>query len=152
MRISIRSVAVLAVAMLLTACDSSSGPSEDSAFIGPCIHTVEDEVLHIDAATGTQTGAVIAALDLSGFTVDGQARTAQQIIEQRQINVVQFDGILRCTLPCAFGTEVGQWEFTASAVGYMPTLQSVAAIYDTFSGGCPSFETDGTHVSILLDE
>jgi hypothetical protein len=145
-------LALSSLAAAVAACDGSSGPPTGPSLVGPCIHTYQDQVLHIDDAAGTSTGAVIMQLDLSGFAVNGAPRTAIQIVQQSAFNVFAFDNVVRCTLPCSFGTEPGEWEFTASAIGFTPTAQNVAAEYATFSGGCPSFETDGTHVSILLDE
>ncbi len=130
----------------------SENSSGDSDLVGPCVHTQEDEVLHIDEASGSATGAIIGQLELSAFVINGQGRTAEEAVAQRQSNVVLDGELLICTLPCSFGTESGQWEFTAAAPGYLPTGQSATAEYATFSGGCPSFETDGTHIFAVLDE
>ncbi len=126
--------------------------SPDDGFAGPCVVTYGDEVLHIDEASGSATSAIIGQLELSSFVVNGQVRTSEEVVAQRQSNVVLDGELLRCTLPCSFGTESGQWEFTALAPGYLPTGQSATAEYATVSGGCPSFGTDGTHISAVLDE
>lgn len=152
MRVLNRAFSLSLLGAVIVACDDGAGPVDGSSLVGPCVHTLEDEVLHIDDAAGTITGAVIGQIDLFDFRVDGQPRTADQITQQRAVNVFRYDGVLRCTLPCSFGTEGGEWEFTATAVGYIPTPQTVDAEYETFSGGCPSFETDGTHISISVNE
>jgi hypothetical protein len=113
---------------------------------------LEDEVLHIDEASGKRTGAVIGQVDLSSFVVNGVARSTESIIQPRASNVVLAGEVLRCTLPCSFGIESGHWEFFATASGYIPTAQAVEASYSSFQGGCPSFEGDGTHTPITLDE
>ena len=143
---------LLILCLPLVGIGCSKNSPGDSGFVGPCIHTLEDEVLHIDEASGSATSAIIGQLELSSFVVNGQIRTSEEVVARRQSNVVLDGELLRCTLPCSFGTESGQWEFTAAAPGYLPTGQSATAEYARFSGGCPSFETDGTHISAVLDE
>ncbi len=125
---------------------------EDNLVAGPCVHLYQDEVLHIVEASGTATGAVIGQVDLSNFVVNGSVRSNESIIQSRASNIVSLADVLRCTLPCSFGVESGEWEFTAEAAGYKATAQTLEASYTTFEGGCPSFEDGGTHVTITLDE
>jgi hypothetical protein len=143
---------VLILCLSLFGGGCAEDPSDESGLVGACIHTYEDNVLHIDEASGSSAGVSIEQLELAAFLVNGQSRSSEDIVAQGQSNVLLDGGLLRCTLPCSFGTESGRWEFVATAPGFSPTEQSANAEYSTFSGGCPSFETDGTHISLVLDE
>jgi len=146
---------LLILCLPLVGIGCSENSPGDSGFAGPCVIIFEDEVLHIDEASGSATSAIIGQLELSSFVVNGQVRTSEEVVAQRQSNVVLDGELLRCTLPCSFGTEPGRWEFTALAPGYLPTGQSATVEYGTSGGpvgGCPAFLNDGTHISAVLDE
>ncbi|MDD3764506.1 MAG: hypothetical protein PHP86_14550 [Nevskiales bacterium] len=134
---------------LLAGCSNSGGDEGD---VGICLHSFEDEVLHIDQASGATTDAVIGEVLLSQFVVNDHAVPADDLVVSRHTNVTVEGDKLRCVVPCSFGLVEGDWQFVAEATGYAPTAQSVSAAYATFVGGCPSYDTDGTHVEILLDE
>ncbi|MBB87921.1 hypothetical protein [Abyssibacter sp.] len=135
-------------ALLVTGCEGG----EDSGTVGACVNLANDEVLHIDDASGTTTDATIGEIVLSGFAIDGDAISAESIAAGRSTNITLDGNALNCVLPCSFGTEPGTWTFGASADGYELTPQEVEAEYNRFVGGCPSYDEDGTHVSITLDE
>ncbi len=134
---------------LLAGCSNSG---DDDGDVGICLHSFEDEVLHIDKANGTITDAVIGEVLLSQFVVNDHAVSADDLVVSRHTNVTVEGDKLRCVVPCSFGIVEGDWQFVAEATGYAPTAQSVSAAYATFVGGCPSSNADGTHVEILLDE
>lgn len=140
---------LLMVTLFMTGCESNDSANTP---VGVCIHTYEDEVLHIDEAFGKTTGSVIGQIDLSSFAVNGVTRSVESIIQQRSSNVTLVGETLRCTLPCSFGTESGSWEFSVVAPGYVPTGQIIEVSYSTFSGGCPSYEDVGTHTTVIVNE
>lgn len=133
---------------LLAACDAGT----DDGVAGACVNLPNDEVLHIDSATGTNTGSVIGEITLSGFSIDNQSISAASVANQRSRNITVDDNALTCVLPCSFGTQEGNWRFGASADGFDLTPQEVVATYDRFVGGCPSYVEDGTQTDITLDE
>jgi len=139
---------LLGVALWLAGCE----PGDDSGTVGACVNLPGDEVLHLDEASGTTTDATIAEIVLSGFAIDGDAVSAQSIAAERTTNITLDGNALNCVLPCSFGTQPGTWTFGASAAGYELTPQEIDADYDRFVSGCPSYDEDGTHVSITLDE
>lgn len=147
--VSTRATASLLITLALAGC---GGGNVEPPVAGPCVHLYQDEVLHLESAGGRSTGAVIPALELRGFSVDGMSLSLDEVISQRS-SFLQRDGdILRCTLPCGWGVQAGEWEFSARAEGYEWTEQAIEARYAMFVGGCPSYDDEGTRTSIQLDE
>ncbi|MGQ0587857.1 MAG: hypothetical protein ACT4PK_11765 [Gammaproteobacteria bacterium] len=139
----------------LAACNGSDPyASQSSGMVGPCVvFTATDAILTVDTASGTATNATIGEAVLNTFAVNGQPRTAAQAKTSVSSNVVVEGDTLRCTLPCSFGAEAGEWTFTAEAPGYDPTLQeATAAPYNSSGTGCPGYTTGTTHISLTLDE
>lgn len=127
---------------------------DDAPVVGICLHSYEDAVLHIDRATGIQFGTEYSEIILSDFTIDGVAVHASSVIRESSSNVVlseEGDSLL-CTLPCSFGEEPGEWEFNSRVQYDISTKQTVMADYQTFVGGCPSFNDHGTHAELQMEQ
>lgn len=134
---------------------------EFSPIAGPCIHLYLDEVLHIDSASGRNTGSVISEVMLSQFSVDGIPISVRDFVNDPE-NDIGFAGRgknvairgekLHCVIPCSFGLGAAEWVFMAEADGYVSTQQVVEASFSEFLGGCPSYETGGSHTDIYLNE
>ena len=141
--------AALTVSLLMTGCGGSDGKDEDE-LAGPCVHRYEDEIVHIDQATAGES-ETLTHIYLDSFTVDGDALTLDQVTAMQASNVEISEGSLLCTLPCAFGTDEGIWEFSATALpDYGPMEKTVEAEYSEFSGGCPSYSAEGAHTEIAF--
>lgn len=140
----------LAAIAFVAACSDSSPQQNEEAVIGPCVHFSEP-ALTIREARGASTNAVISEIVVSSLSIDDQAQMADQQINERSSNVVVEGDTLRCTLPCGFGSEAGQWMFLASAPGYADTAQEFAVDVISHGGGCPS-GVSGTAVDVFLDE
>lgn len=145
-------IAVSVIAVLLCACGSDSDNEQPLA--GPCVVTQLEPVVHLDAAYGRQSGAVIGELEISGLAVNDQtlSELELELIATGGGNISASGASLFCTLPCQFGVEEGTWTFTAAADGYLPTDQSLDAGYDVFEGGCPAHYDEGSHFEVQLDE
>ncbi len=145
-------IAVSVTAGVLCAC----GPNSDNeeALAGPCVVLHRESVVHLDAASGSQSGAVIGDLEITGLAVNDQtvSELELELLATAGSNISASGDSLFCTLPCQFGIEEGTWTFTATADGYLPTEQSLVASYGVFEGGCPAYYDEGSHFEIQLDE
>ena len=118
--------------------------------VGPCIHTYEDPVLHIQSVTNTQTGQSVQALNIVQVLFNGQKQDLH-VLTAVSFNVVVMDSTLLCGLPCGFGTEPGVYTLTATARGCRDTTVSLAASYAAFKGGCPSSNSGGSQYSFRME-
>ncbi|MAQ99299.1 MAG: hypothetical protein CMI00_02045 [Oceanospirillaceae bacterium] len=139
--------------LLLSAC---GGDSEvEDTLVGPCVIIELEPVLHIDSASGSQSGAVIGDVDLTDLVVNDTplSDTELQLLAETGNNVSVTGEGLHCTLPCAFGSEGGTWAFNARSDGYLSTGQVITAEYAVQEGeGCPTYLDEGTHANLLLTE
>lgn len=133
---------------------SSTVVEERDQLAGPCVHNYNDAVLHIDSATGIQFGTEYTEIILSDFSINGVAVHASSVIRESSSNVVlsEENNSLLCTLPCSFGEEAGEWEFNSREQYDISTTQTVMADYQTFVGGCPSFNDHGTHTQLQMEQ
>lgn len=136
------------VVLSLAACSGDNGGVPGD--VGICVHEYREPILTLRSATSTPSGASLSKLVLGGFTLDGAARTAQDLATVSSGIVVGDDGTLECTLPCAFGRDAGRYAFTASADGHRDTAVSADAVYATLHGGCPSYNDDGSTIDVQL--
>ncbi len=65
-------------------------------------------------------------------------------------NVEIRDDTIVCEISCAFGTDQGLWQLTASAPGYRPEARAFQVSYREFDGGCPSFDRGSTMLNLIL--
>lgn len=118
--------------------------------LGPCLHTYEDPVLHIQSVTNAQTGQSVQALDIVQVLLNGQKQDLH-FVTAVSFNVVVMDSTLLCGLPCGFGTEPGVYTLTVAARGCRDTTVSLAASYAVFKGGCPSSNSGGSQYSFQME-
>ena len=115
---------------------------------GPCVHTYEEDVLHLETVSDAMTGAALAEVVITEARRGGVAMTSLS----GEGLVPMGGGAARCTLPCSLGTVLeGDYEIDVSADGYEATTIAVSARYATLEGGCPSRNDGGTRVSAMLD-
>lgn len=117
--------------------------------VGPCVHTYEDPVLHIQSVTNTRTGQSVQALNIIQVFRNDQKENIQSLLTV-SYNVSTMDSTLLCGLPCGFGTEAGTYKLTIAARGCKDTTISFDAKYAVFKGGCPSSNAGGTRVSFQM--
>lgn len=152
MRKVIDLIAVSVIAVLPCACGSDSDNEEPLG--GACVVTHLEPVVHLDAAYGRESAAVIGELEITGVAVNDQpaSELKLELLATAGGNISASGASLFCTLPCQFGVEEGTWTFTAVADGYLPTEQSLEASYGVFEGGCPAYYDEGSHFELQLDE
>ena len=152
MKFTTHTFTVLAVVNLLTACGSDSDYEEEMA--GTCDIVFREPVIHLDAAYGQQSGAVIGDIVMTDLTVNDRALNEFNVgfLADDGVNVSAEGNTLYCTLPCQFGVEEGIWTFTVTADGYLPTGQNLEAAYGSFDGGCPAYYDEGSHFELRLNE
>jgi hypothetical protein len=122
---------------------------KDGDTIGPCVHTYEDPVIHIDSVTNAQNGSLISTFQILEIIKDGY-REQPAYMKIVSNNVAVYDTMLVCSLPCSFGTDEGKYSLKVSAVGYRDTTVSVNAKYAVFKSGCPSSNSGGTRFSFKM--
>ena len=139
-----RNVFTVLLSLALWGCDKTKDGST-----GPCLHTYEDPVIHIDSVINAQTGQQILAFKILNVTRDGY-KEQPFLLKIISYNVVLYDSALVCNTPCGFGTGEGSYALWVSASGYRDTTISVKAKYAIFKGGCPSSNSGGTQFSFRL--
>lgn len=127
--------------------------NDDDYPIGPCVHTYMDAVIHVEDVQDRDSGAPIDTVFISAATVDARPYLLEWLAEETNASGVTLVGdSLKCAVPCAFGTQEGHWALTVSASGYPEQTVEFDAHYAVFHGGCPSWNDDGTDVSLELTQ
>ncbi|MFN8666860.1 MAG: hypothetical protein U0164_06605 [Gemmatimonadaceae bacterium] len=116
---------------------------------GPCVHTYRDPLLAITMATEVGGTARVAPLLITGVTIGGQPMAASGLATFGYGIRARGDTLV-CDVPCGFGTSEGTYAFTAVAPGFAPRQVSLDAHYQTFKGGCPSYNAGSMAVAIVL--
>ncbi len=123
----------------------------DDHLIGPCVHTYMDAVIHVEDVRDRDSGDPVETVFISAATVDARPILLEWLAKEKNASGVGLVGdSLKCTVPCAFGTLGGHWALTLSASGYPEQTVEFDARYAVFHGGCPSWNDDGTNVSLEL--
>lgn len=144
---------LLMTGLLMSGC-GGSGTSAKEEEAGPCYVIYDEPVMHLDAAFGIQSGAVIGELEITALTINDRELSDEEVraLAASGGNTSSADGVLYCTLPCMFGVEEGSWIFIADADGYHPTEQRLEASYGSFRGDCPATYGEGSHFELQLKE
>lgn len=132
---------------LLSGCLSDIGDPG----IGPCVHIFDDPILQLESATSTLDGKAIDTLLISKVTFDSLTVDLKFLIAEASHNIVATDSNLICTVPCGFGTEKGQYNFTVSSENYAEKSISAFAAYKNLKGGCPSSSSGSHKINISLN-
>ena len=117
---------------------------------GPCVHTYEDPIIHIDRVTDIVTGSSIRAFQITSALIDTFDVDLALLKTSAFYNVVLFDSVLICNTPCGFGTSGGTYTLSISAPNYKDTTIVIQAKYAVFNGGCPSSNSGGTVFNFQL--
>jgi len=131
--------------VFVTSCSTPGGNG-----IGPCVHTYEDPVIHVNQVTDLVKGQAIGAFKVTSALRD--TFTVDAIILKGYVayNAVVFDSVLICNTPCGFGIDEGTYTLSISAPNYRDTTIVVQAKYAVFKGGCPSSNSGGTIVNFQM--
>jgi len=146
MRTAFLSVATLA---LLQACGGDTSDSEEPRFQA-CHHSYLEPVVLFATAAEAGTLAPIPVVSVDSVTVNGVS-LALRYFEAGASNVTVGTQTIDCTVPCGFSQLEGQYVLQVRATGYKTKTVAFEARYSTFIPGCPSSNTGGTRVSIVLE-
>jgi hypothetical protein len=139
---------VLLLVVAVMAC-GGGGDEPPPPGAGPCYHSFGEPSLIISSAQNSVTAAPVSVLTLSNVTLDGTPFDAT-FLPTEALNVRVTGSSLECTVPCGFATHVGAISFTASAPGFTSRPVAANGAYSSFIGGCPSSETGGNRIAVLL--
>ena len=141
-----RVVALVALAFIGS---PSSGCSPGA---GLCAHVYRDAVLHVSAVLDSASSADIDSVFITGVSVEGSSLPLYlAVLADGHETGVQLDGdTLRCSAPFSFGHSEGAWQVTLFARGYPLQTLTFNARYQTFRGGCPSYNDRGTTMVLRL--
>ena len=136
-------IIILILICVVTACNSPN-------ISGPCVHTYEDPVIHIDRVADVVTGTSISAFQITSALIDSFNLDAASLRSSVSYNAVVFNSVLICNTPCGFGTTAGTYTLSISAPNYKDTTIVIQANYTVFNGGCPSSNSGGTVFNFQL--
>ncbi len=129
-------------------CVSGCG-EEDTA--GPCVHIYREPIFHVTSAVETGTQDNIDEIVIWNVRIDG-VEYPPSLLDGESENVVIQDSLLICTVPFSFGTTAGDWQFRATASGFVEaTFDFPGVRYSDGQGGCPSYSDGGLRVTLELD-
>lgn len=131
--------AVLAFTLLFAACDLGGA--------GPCVHTYEDPVMRLSAAT--TAGEPVEVVTLTNFELDSRPVEPAELMVVTE-NAELVGNAIQCEVECGVGTTEGTYTFVVHAEGFESESVTVEAAYSDFSGGCPSSNSGSTLVSVDL--
>lgn len=117
---------------------------------GNCSHAFLDPVVSITAATSQPTGQGISTVLLTDVRVGGTVVPVGFLLNEGRNATARGDTLV-CGIPCGFGTTEGRYQATISAPGHVSRGLAFTARYQTFHGGCPSFNSGSTTVTLSLD-
>lgn len=138
-----KALTIILILICVTACNSPN-------ISGPCVHTYEDPIIHIDRVTDIVTGSSIRAFQITSALIDTFNVDLALLKTSAFYNVVLFDSALICNTPCGFGTNAGTYTLTITAPNYRDTTIVIQAKYAVFNGGCPSSNSGGTVFNFQL--
>lgn len=137
---------ILAAIVIFVGCTSEILPPDN----GPCVHEYRDPVLKIEHVTSVMRNESIDQIILNSISIDNNSLPLTYYSGSPLKNISFQNTSMVCTVPCGFGIDSGTYEFKVSAEGYLDSTVTVTAHYDIFEGGCPSYNDNGTEISIGL--
>jgi hypothetical protein len=118
--------------------------------IGPCVHIYEEPILTIESISGGVDGNEISQAYIYNIKIDSAKRDPVLITGEASKNISVEDSVIVCSVPCGFGTEDGEYQFSVTADGYPDTTITSNAKYGKSKGGCPSSSSEGIKISFSL--
>ncbi len=136
--------------------DGTTSSSSDGTNGGPCVHNYYEPVLNIDRVIANPANTEISRVSLTEVLHDDSK------VELEAWCDLQVEGLCYglsfeeetavCSLPCGFGNDEGDWHIEVSAEGYQSARVNLDASYEVFEGGCPSYNDEGSHFELELNE
>jgi hypothetical protein len=129
----------------------AGGCSPDDLTSGPCVHTYEDALFHIESVVDADSLTPIDTIVISEAMRDTISHPPSRLTLEYSDGIEVRGDTIVCEVPCSFGTYEGSWTFRVSAAGYPSQWLSVNAQYAVFHGGCPSYNDSGMTINWKLD-
>lgn len=114
------------------------------------MHIYDEPILIIESITDEVNGHTISQAYIYNIKIDGTKRDLVFLTGEVSNNISVEDSVIVCSVPCGFGTEGGEYQFSVSADGYEDTTITRDAKYGESQGGCPSKSSGGTRISFNL--
>jgi hypothetical protein len=140
---------ILGFLLMIWVLDFSGCGEEGTA--GPCVHIYREPIFHVTSVTETGTQAKIGEIVIREVRING-LEYPPSLLNAESENVVFQDSLLICTVPFSFGHTPGDWQFEATASGYVEATFNFPGVqYSEGQGGCPSYSDGGVRVTLELD-
>ena len=94
-----------------------SGCGEED-IVGPCVHIYREPIFHVASVVETGTQDNIDEVVIWNVRIDG-IEYSPSLLDGESENVVIQDSLLICTVPFAFGTTAGDWQFQVTASSFV---------------------------------
>lgn len=134
---------------LLAAAGCGGGGAADNPLAGPCVVQYAEPIVSIAQAVDAVSSAPLPTVTLSELSFNGKALDPGQL-PVAALNLAAAGSQWICTTPCAFGSEAGEYRFSAAAEGHAAQPVNVTATYAQFTGGCPATYSGATRVTLRL--
>lgn len=144
----------ITVFFLITGCEE---PTDQNGKVGPCVHRYKDPILLVASVTDANSGDQISQVHISDIYIDSNQVEPSKLVrdstywDHSSQHVSVEDSIIICNPPCGFGTQEGNYRFTASAANHQDTtIRKENVEYANFNGGCPSSNSGSTTLSFKM--
>jgi hypothetical protein len=137
-------IILISVSTLFLSCD-------EEGWIGPCVHTYKEPILHITSIRDSSTNEFINFVKLRNLEINGSKQFGSFLL-QKSYSIVAGDSLFYCNVPFGFGIDNGTYEFTLEAEGYPPKRVKIEDVgYSILEGGCPSYNDGGKRVELFIN-
>lgn len=130
--------------------------SSDDDLNGPCVHYYYEPVVNIDQVISNPANTEIARVSLTEVVHEDSEVELEEWCDLQADELcygLSFESETPvCSLPCGFGNDEGEWHIEISAEGYQSKTETLEASYAVFEGGCPSYDDEGSHFQLELEE
>ena len=115
-------------------------------------YAVNNPALEVTNVKDSLSGAAILRVTLSNFRFNGAVVTdLQTMVPSYSHGVVVAGDALVCDIPCTFGRDAGDYQFTAVADGYKPAGKGFTGRLILDASQCPTHTIGGAKVMFALD-
>ncbi len=121
---------------------------------GPCVQIEREPVIKLQSVSDSVNEENILQVQISNLVYEDETVIFQEDHNQFATNIYidyELDSLF-CTLPCAFLTGEGNYQFTISADDYNDIAINIDASYSIFDGGCPSYVDGGSEFNFKLSK
>lgn len=132
--------------MVLLASLSACQVVDEDFRVGPCDVNWDDPLIEVTEARDSVSGDPLPELMVTEMSRDGSEVVPLYLFTDTGAEAVNDDS-LRCTIPCGFGNQEGQYTLSLAAEGYQQKTVDLGHVeYDEREerGSCPSITFRGS--------